>query len=94
MIHYWRKRYRPTGGMTADYWHKVAHNYYNLKKRVGCSSDHWYVITYKDGRKELAYLKVRYSLRPHGGRLCRGVILPSYWGVTDFEHARNIELAF
>ena len=51
-------------------------------------------LTFKDGRKELAYLKVRRDIIPHGGRLCRGRLFPRLWDVTQYEHARKIDLAF
>ena len=89
-----RKRYKTTHYGDADYWHKVAHDYYNFKKRIDCSDYHWYVVTYKDGRTELAYFKVWRIVIPHGGRLCRGAIIPRYFGITDYEHIKDIRLAF
>lgn len=92
-IRLFRKRYKTTHYGDADYWHKVAHDYYNFKKEVDWHYFHWYVITYKDGHKELAYFKVWRIVIPHGGRLCRGLI-PRYFGVTDYEHVKDIRLAF
>lgn len=93
-----RKRYKTTWiedhDKRCEYWSKVSKDYYNFKKRVDCSEFHWYVITYKDGRKELAYFKIWRIVVPHGGRLCRGAIIPRYWGVTDYEHVKDIRLAF
>lgn len=88
------KKYGTTQGKDADYWHKVSRNYYNFEKRVDTCGWHWYVITFKDGRKELAYLKVHRAIIPHGGRLCRGLIFPRYWGVDQYEHTKEITLAF
>lgn len=96
-IKLFRKRYKTTHIDDYDarcaYWSKVSREYYNFTKRVDCSYYHWYVITYKDGRTELAYFKVWRIVIPHGGRLCRGLI-PRYWGVTDYEHVKDIRLAF
>ena len=87
------KRYKTTHYGDKDYWHKVSRDYGNFKKRVDYSYYHWYVITFKDGRKELAYFKVWRVVIPHGGRLCRGLI-PRYFGITDYEHVKDIRLAF
>ena len=91
------KKYKPTQiadyKERCEYWSKVGRAYNNFKKRVDCSYYHWYVITYKDGRKELAYFKVWHIVIPHGGRLCRGLI-PRYFGTKDYEHIQDIRLAF
>ena len=88
------KRYKTTTGKSAGYWSHVHRAYGNFKKRVGNSGWHWYVVTYKDGRKELAYFRVWRFVLPHGGRLCRGLIFPRYWSVRKYEHTKKIELAF
>ena len=88
------KRYKTTKGQSEDYWRGVSKEYYNFKKRVDNSGYHWYVVTFKDGRKELAYFKVRRLVIPHGGRLCRGFLLPRLWHVRDYEHTKHIRLAF
>lgn len=88
------KRYKTTKGLSADEWREVWHRYNNFKKIVDCSDYHWYVITYKDGRKELAYLKVWRLVEPHGGRLCRGMILPMLFSPTQYEHVEDIRIAF
>lgn len=77
-----------------EYWSKVSRAYYNFKKRVDCSDYHWYVITYKDGHKELAYFKVWRIVIPHGGTLRRGFLLPRYWTTINHEHVKDIRLAF
>lgn len=91
-----RKRYKTTRienrKERADYWHKVAHDYYCFRKRVDCCGWHWYVITYKDGRRELAYFNVWRLVNPQGN-LCRGII-PRYWTTHEHEHVKNIRLAF
>lgn len=88
------RRYKTTHYGDADYWHKVALDYNRFKKRVDNTDYRWYVITYKDGSKELMYFKVWRIVIPHGGRLCRGAIIPRYFGVTDYEHVKEIRLAF
>ena len=92
-IRLFRKRYKTTHQGDADYWHNVSRAYYNFKKEVDWHYSHWYVITYKDGHQELAYFKVWRIVIPHGGRLCRGLI-PRYFGITDYEHVKDIRLAF
>jgi len=77
-----------------DYWRKVARDYGNFKKRVDCRDWHWYVVTYKDGRKELAYFKVWRIVNPHGGTLRRGFLFPRYWTTREYEHVSKIRLAF
>lgn len=88
------KWYKTSKGQSADYWHGVSRAYGNFKKRVDSSGYHWYIITFKDGRKELAFFKVWYQVIPHGGRLCRGLLFPRYWSVTQYEHTKDIRLAF
>ena len=88
------RRYKTTHYGDPDYWHKVALDYNRFKKRVDNTDYRWYVVTYKDGRKELMYFKVWRIVIPHGGRLCRGVIIPRYFDITDYEHIRDIRLAF
>lgn len=88
------KRYKTTQGKDAEYWHNVSRNYGNFKKKVNSTDYHWYVITYKDGRKELAYFKVWRIVIPHGGTLRRGLLFPRYFGVSDYEPIQDIRLAF
>ena len=87
------KRYKTSKGRSRAYWSKVSRAYGNFTKRVASSDYHWYVITYKDGREELAYFRMWYIVIPHKGRLCRGII-PHYWSVMQFEHTKDIRLAF
>lgn len=92
------KKYKTTRIADFDernaYWSKVAKDYYNFKKRVDSSDYHWYVITYKDGRKELAYFKVWRLVLPHGGGLCRLALVRRYFGTQEYEHVKDIRLAF
>lgn len=87
-------RYGTTMGKTQEYWAKVAREHGNFKKRVDVTRYRWWVITYRDGRQELAYFRVRRAVNPHGGRLCRGIIFPRIWSVADHEHTKDIRLAF
>lgn len=96
-LRYWRpfaKRYKTTQGKSQKYWQTISRDYYNFKKRVDCTDYHWYVITFKDGHNELAYFRVRRVVFPRGGRLCRGFFLPRYWPPTQYEHTKDIRLAF
>ena len=88
------KRYKTTQGKDAKYWSRVSREYGNFKKSVDCTDYHWYVITFKDGRKELAYFRIWRIVIPHGGRLCRGIIFPRYWSPMQYEHVKEIRLAF
>lgn len=88
------KRYKTTQGKPAEYWSAIARDYYNFKKQVDNSGYHWYVITYKDGRTELAYFKVRRLVFPHGGTLCRGLLIHRFWDIRKYEHTKSIRLAF
>ena len=88
------RRYKPTKGKNEEYWRRVSRAYGNFAKAVDCSATNWYVITFKDGRKELAFFKVRRNVIPHGGRLCRGCIFHRYWSVVQYEHTKSIRLAF
>ena len=99
-IRYFRlfhKRYKTTQiadyKERCEYWDKVSSDYERFKEWVDDSEFHWYVITYKDGRKELAYFRVWHLVIPQGGRLCRGLIPRHFW-ITHYEHIKDIRLAF
>ena len=92
------KRYGSPQGLSADEWKVIIKEFSNLHKRMRSTGYRWYVITFKDGRKELSYLKVRtggiYSSDYfRGGVLCRGII-PRRWHVTQYAHVESIRVAF
>ena len=88
------KQYKTSEKRTKAYWRDVEKSYDNLKKKIECSGYHWYVITYKDVRKELAYLRISRIILPKEGRLCRGLIIPRHWTIKQYEHVKYIRLAF
>ena len=88
------KRYELTHYGDENYWHKVSTDLWNFKKRVKSNAYNWYVVTYKDGRQELAYFRVWYLIIPRRGRLCRGILYPRLWGIQRHEHVKDIRLAF
>ncbi len=88
------KRYATSRGKSREYWREVEKRYYNFRKRVGYSGHHWYLATYDDGRTELLYLRVCKLTFPHGGILCRGLLFPRQWTALQFEHVREIRIAF
>ena len=89
-----RRRYETKRGQSRSHWEKVSKDYNNFKKRVDNTDYHWYVITFKDGHKELAYFRVWRVAYPREGRLCRGIIFPHYWSPAQYENTKEIRLAF
>lgn len=92
------KRYGTPQGLSADDWHKLNREFGNLRKKMSGTDNRWYVITFKDGRKELSYIKVRSEGIYHndyvrGGVLCRGII-PRRWLVTEYANVAGIKIAF
>ena len=90
------KRYKTTTGKSAGYWSHVHRAYGNFKKRVGNSGWHWYVGTYKDGRKELAYLRVLQNGIFSGlaSAIYRGILIPHRISFAQFDAMKNIRVAF
>lgn len=83
------KDYGVPQGKSAEYWRKVSRDYGNRYKRV-CACDYkWYVITFKDGRRELAYITPNQKYHV----LRRGII-PRRWRLTQFAHVKDMRLAF
>lgn len=81
------------------YWGRVSRKLARFTKEVQSSDQHWRVITYKDGRKELAYIKVRTTfyvgMVNKRGQLCRGLSV-FHRAVTPHQFAfiKSIRLAF
>lgn len=81
----------------ADYWRQVRIARYGMEHRVKESDYHWYVVTFKDGRKELAYLKYRtlfYKYADSKGAVCRGVLFTRPLRAVWVAHVKDISLAF
>lgn len=96
-LRYWRpfaRRYKTSQGQSYSHWQTISRDYNNFKKRVDYTDYHWYVITFKDGHKELAYFRVWRIIYPREGRLCRGILFPRYWSPAQYEHTKEIRLAF
>lgn len=90
------RRYDAPRGMGEEYWRGVGRRYRNAEKEVSCSDCRLYVITYDDGRRELAYVR---SLK--GGlfsgmtsALYRGILIPRRIRTSTFSRVAGIEPAF
>lgn len=78
------------------YWNSIGREYSNWCKRLSCTDFRWFIITYKDGTEELAYIKLR-----QGGILSgmlpdayRGIIIPRQLGVVWYSNVKDIRIAF
>lgn len=82
----------PTETMArGTYWRKTIARYDTTMKRLRGRCYHWYVITYIDGRQELAYLRVlKLGIAP---AIYRGLI-PRLLSTTQYANIKNIRLAF
>ena len=87
-----RKRYRPPDGMGREYWGLVVRRYGNSMKTIRASANHWRIITYDDGRRELAYMRVGRAGRYPA--LYRGLLFPRMVDYGTFAHILTLELAF
>lgn len=80
----------------AQYWRAVSRRYGNEVKRLTCTDYHWHIITYKDGRKELAYLRaIKGGL--FGGMtpaMFRGIVIPRKVSLMTFSCIKHIRFAF
>lgn len=80
------------------YWGGVGRSLGNLAKQVEQSQTNWWLLTYKDGHKELAYLKYRRGLfwkdAMHNGTFTRGLLLPRYWSAYQFAHVKEAKPVF
>lgn len=77
-------------------WGNVQRKYGNAKKMLLSSDYRWRIITYDDGSKELAYLRVLKDGIFSGmyPAIYRGAIIPRMLDIVTFSHIRCIELAF
>lgn len=90
------KRYDAPKGQSQEYWRNVTRSYGNMQKRIKWSYFRWYVITYDDGHKELAYIRVLCGgifsgLSP---ALYRGIIIPRMIDYSTFARIKDIKIAF
>lgn len=94
-IRFSRKRYK-TPTMPSGYWHKVAREYRNTEKRVQSTRFRWYVLTYRDKHKELAYLRVLSGgfFSGEAPALYRGIIIPHRINLVHYSFIKSIRLAF
>lgn len=79
-----------------EYFHKVSRAMSNQGKKIRCSCYHWYVITFKDGHKELAYLKWRtfpYEGLLVKGAFCRGLIYHHPIDALWYSHVQSIRIS-
>lgn len=85
------KNYVTPQGLSS--WGEVVKEYGNTKKKIRCSRYHWRVITYKDGHKELTYLRVK-SYAGSVASIYRGLLIPKVITYGTFANIDNIEIAF
>jgi hypothetical protein len=105
MKHYWAdlrcftifgRRYQAAQGQPFAYWDKVRRDYGLMQKRIADSDLRWRIITYDDGREELAYLRVL-----SGGifsgiypAIYRGILIPRRVTTETYSRIKSIRLAF
>ena len=89
-------RHRTPTGMGADFWSGVMRKYCNQQKRINASDFRWYVIEFKDGRKELAYLRVLRDgfFSGKAPAIYRGMFIPHRIDYITFSHIDRVRLAF
>ena len=73
------------------YWRKVMARYGDTQKKLTQKDFRWHVITFVDGRKELAYLRVlKLGLSP---AIYRGLV-PRLLTTQQYANIKNIRIAF
>ena len=90
------RSYGAVQGRSAEYWSAVSRRYSQAMARVDSTDWRWHVIQYKDGREELAYLRVLSNGFLSGRRpaLYRGIVIPRRIELGTFDHIKEIRLAF
>ena len=90
------RRYGTPIGRGNEYWMEVSADYADYEKKLLASDFRWKVITYDDGREELAYLRVL-----KGGMLSgiypaiyRGLIIPRRIELGTWARIKKIRTAF
>ena len=89
-------RHKVAWGRGEDYWRSELRRYGNAEKRILSSDYRWYVLEFKNGRKELAYLRVLQGgffsgLYP---AIYRGIFIPRMLDYVTFSGIDRIRLAF
>ena len=74
------------------YWDDVLRRYNDTCKWIQSQDYHWYVLTFTDGRKELAFLRIR--KRRWSEVICRGLIIPRLLSTIQYASISDIRLAF
>ena len=90
------KRYGVAGRRDAEFWRRALQSYGDLEKRLLSSGYRWRVVTYDDGHRELAYLRVS-SGGVMSGRypaIYRGVLIPQRVDIATFTRIKDIRIAF
>ena len=92
----YRKQYPVPQGKGEDYWRDVMRRYGNFEKKLRGSYYRWHVIEYKDGRKELAYLRVLKNGIFSGmcSAIYRGLLYPHRITHVQFDAMKTIRVAF
>ena len=95
-IKLYRKQYPAKQGMDDDYWRDVMRRYGNFEKKIKGGYHRWYVIEFKDGRKELAYLRVLQNGLFSGmaSAIYRGLLYPHRITHVQFDAMKDIRVAF
>lgn len=95
-IHIFHKRYKTPQGKSRAYWQGVMRRYSNTQKELSSTDYRWRIITYDDGRRELAYLKERAGGLFTGRypAIYRGIIIPRMIDYGTYAHIKKITLAF
>jgi len=90
------KRYDAPQGRTKEYWSAIMRDYSNEQKRLRSTDYRWYIISFDDGRRELAYLKVRAGglLTGKYPAIYRGILIPRMLRYETYAHITKIRLAF
>ena len=92
----YRKQYPVPQGKDDDYWRGVMRRYGNFEKQLKGRYYRWHVIEFKDGRKELAYLRVLQNGLFSGmaSAIYRGVLFPHRVTFPQFDAMKDIRVAF
>lgn len=90
------KRYEVRGSHGADFWRRALQSYGDLEKRLLASGYRWRVVTYDDGYRELAYLRVLKGGVMSGKypAVYRGLVIPRRIDLETFTRIKEIGIAF
>lgn len=90
------KRYKTPIGKPLSYWMDVSRRYGNMMKKLDGCDYRWHIISYDDGRRELAYLRVLQDGFFSGAcpSIYKGMVIPRRIGYGTFSHIKDIRLAF